>query len=530
MKNKVLTPLIFLISTCSYSQWAHAEPQSISVADFSKDSAKVVSLRKGFSVMQARNGADSMSADYRTSFAYWANTHGYFGTGKYATNLQKYIDRRMLECLQTMTKAQCDTYYKHMQNTPVPNDGVTDDIWGTCQHGNLNFLPWHRLYLHFFERTLRKATGDSNFALPYWNYYDNYQPAKQGIGLPSIVRKTTSNSLYDRWRTLGLNKNTALMDPNAASAVAAFQFNDFTNFSNTLQGQPHGAMHCAVGSGCTAPDIGFVPIAGLDPVFYMHHKNIDRLWQCWLTKQSGGKPIDLAWAKANLGMPDSWYDISYQFMDENGKAVSMTIADVFDPSKIQVNYDNLVNCDATVTKKSALMATGATAAQEVAQLKAHAPMRTTQAVSLGSKAVTVNLSAENTTASDAVMMESKTSGTAQTYLSLNQVAIQGSPALTYSIYLVNKKAPKKSSYVATISLFGAGAHHHEHGGDANQLGNLVYNISQNLSEIGVTDANQASVQFQPTSLMLKNTVQQKAGNGLTIKEISIKTLAEPPQN
>lgn len=521
--HKALRPLtLCIIATASL---AHAEPQSISVAQFSQDPAKVAALQKGIAAMKANSSADPTSAQFRTSFAYWANTHGYFGTGKYATNLDKYIARRMPECLQTMTAKQCKTYYAHMQNTPVPNDGVTENIWGTCQHGNLNFLPWHRLYLHFYERTLRKAVGDDQFALPYWNYFDNYQAQQKGLSLPSLVRGDASNPLYDQWRTLGLNDDTNLMDPDSASAKEAFDFDDFTHFSDTLQGQPHGAMHCAVGSGCTAPDIGFVPIAGLDPVFYMHHKNIDRLWQCWLNKKANGQPIDLAWAKANLGMPDEWYNTAYTFMDENGTAVTMTIADVFDPSKIQVNYDNLTNCDAAPPSAPLLMS-GVKANQS--PLKRHAPLRSIKPITLGSKAQTIKLQAEKMlTAPAPDSPDSPVVG--QTYLTLKNVAIQGAPALTYKVYLVNSNNSKQQSYIATINLFGAGdEHHHAHHGDPRQLGSFVYQVSDNLAQIGVTDPNQATVRFEPTNLMRKNTVKQKAGNGLTVESVVIETQSTPP--
>jgi len=52
-----------------------------------------------------------------------------------------------------------------------PN-GVDD--WNSCQHGSWYFLPWHRMYLHYFEKTLRKVIGDMNgpsdWALPFWDY------------------------------------------------------------------------------------------------------------------------------------------------------------------------------------------------------------------------------------------------------------------------------------------------------------------------------------------------------------------------
>ena len=44
------------------------------------------------------------------------------------------------------------------------------DLWRTCQHGNWWFFPWHRAYLYFFERIVRKYSGYADFALPYWHW------------------------------------------------------------------------------------------------------------------------------------------------------------------------------------------------------------------------------------------------------------------------------------------------------------------------------------------------------------------------
>src|ERR1700760_2564998 len=48
----------------------------------------------------------------------------------------------------------------------LPEDAITEQLkplksyWQQCPHGNYFFLSWHRMYLHFFERILRKASGD----------------------------------------------------------------------------------------------------------------------------------------------------------------------------------------------------------------------------------------------------------------------------------------------------------------------------------------------------------------------------------
>ncbi|WP_083543469.1 tyrosinase family protein [Bradyrhizobium sp. CCGE-LA001] len=52
----------------------------------------------------------------------------------------------------------------------LPPDELAEEVWATCPHSRQgapasHFLSWHRMYLFFFERVLREASGDSSFAL-----------------------------------------------------------------------------------------------------------------------------------------------------------------------------------------------------------------------------------------------------------------------------------------------------------------------------------------------------------------------------
>jgi hypothetical protein len=521
------TVCLIVIALGCFGSAALAQPTRISVAQFSKDAKKVADLKAVITGMRKDSTADPMSEAYRTSLAYWANTHGYIGTGKHATSMKDYItDYRYPQCLQAYDPQTCATYYKHVVDIAVPSDGFSDDIWGTCQHGNLFFLPWHRFYLHFFERTLQKRMKDPNFALPYWNYFDNYDSGRKGIALPPLV-KDAANPLFDQWRTPSLNEGKVLMDPDSADASQAFAFTTFTQFSNQLQGQPHGAMHCAVGSGCVMPDIGLVPIAGADPVFYMHHSNIDRLWQCWLVRQSRGQPITLAWARANLGMPDSWYAQSYLFVDENGKPVKVTVADVFS-EKYAPKYDQLQNCGARPASKRA--AVFAKAAGSESPLKAHQPRVEDTPVKLGND--TVDVALEPLMAAGESVADASEDASGHTYLVLEDVRLVGVPSLTYKVYVTNKSDPdSKSSYVSTFSFFGTGPAHGDHAdhGDPDSLGDLVYQVSGNLAELGIKSADDIGVRFVPTNLMIGQKLKaQPEGSGVTVGKIRLQTSDEVP--
>jgi tyrosinase len=526
------TKLKLVITLMLLGSWQVAADGSyrISVKDFSADPVKVKALRQGIERMKASSQANPKSAQYRTSFAYWSNTHGFFGTGGNSTDLDTYIAQRMPDCIKELGEATCKAYYQHMSNTLVPDDGFTAKVWGTCQHHNLNFLPWHRMYLYFYEKTLRKHVGDPTFSLPYWDYFQEPSPDGKGLALPSLVRGPTATPLYNQFRTPGLNENKTAIDPDSASAAQAFAFDDFIHFSNQLQGQPHGTMHCALGTGCVTPDMGFVPIAGLDPVFYMHHANIDRLWQCWLNKKAGGKTIDLAWAKANLDMPDSWYQISYSFADENGNQVTMSIADVFTPGKIPVRYSQETACAVQKATPKQLLAQASEqknkqeqAQQKMTKFKAHAPVSSKKAVDLRGLATKVALDPQHPAqlkSSDKVELLAHSTG--DTYLILQDVKMIGSPATTYKIYLSSEQQQEQKLYVATINYFGVNDHAHA-GHDMGAMGNLIYKVTDLAQQLGHVAAADLMVHFIPTNLTTTAVQESSSQSGVTVGQIRLET-------
>lgn len=520
MKRKyyILGTLLF-----SMSLTTHADSLRMSATEFAKDPAKVSALQKGLEKMRANNNAPPLSPEFRTSFNYWANTHGYFGTGTHATDKDYYVNQyRMPQCLQIYSKAVCDSYYKHIQNSTVPNDGFTDEVWGTCQHStptydNLNFLPWHRIMLYFYERTVRKYVGQ-NYSLPYWDYYEEKAANGKGLALPQLVRGKQAGTLYDQFRTPGLNTNISAIDPDNASAAQAFKSDNFQWFSKQLQSQPHGIMHCAVGKNCVLPDMGFVPIAGLDPVFYMHHANIDRLWQCWLNKKANGQPITLEWAKKNLGMPDSWYDTRYTFADENGNKVTMTIADVFTPGKIPVRYTNENAC-----KVEAPVMSSQSAGKANLFKMNHKPVSSNKTIELMGVTQKVALDPQNKTfLKNSSQLSQTTLSSGQTYLILDNVQMIGTPNLTYKIYLSSKNKHEQKVYVSTINYFGV--LDHDHGGHSSKgaMGQLVYQVSDQVKQLGMP-AEDLEVQFVATDLTLDQVKEKVSSQGLSISQVRLET-------
>lgn len=199
---------------------------------------------------------------------------------------------------------------------PPPPSG-SNPLWNTCQHGHWWFLPWHRMYLWFFERAISRLSGDANFALPFWDYTDPTQRA-----IPPMYRTpTTGNVLFIPQRNATLNAGGQL----PASAVNISIAGGFTNFAGPggtaasfgsqqlnapnhgasphgrLETTPHDSVHVAIGG-----FMGSFGTAARDPIFWAHHANIDRLWDFWLTMGGGRRdPFNSTWCRQAFSFPDA---------------------------------------------------------------------------------------------------------------------------------------------------------------------------------------------------------------------------------
>ncbi|KAI0271790.1 Di-copper centre-containing protein [Russula aff. rugulosa BPL654] len=193
-------------------------------------------------------------------------------------------------------------------------------------HGTGQFLPWHRWYVHVFEESLKKKCGYTG-TTPYWdwtidspNFYDSpfWKDAnpKSGLGgwgdpkadysvpdgafhtlplsypLPHIVRRNFSLSappFPGAALPPGLSPNDpSLFSASEVESVLETTPGDFKQFQIAI-GVPHGAIHGIVGgdlfggcptnapSNCT-PGPKWAPN---DPLFYMHHGTIDKIWSDW---------------------------------------------------------------------------------------------------------------------------------------------------------------------------------------------------------------------------------------------------------
>jgi len=189
--------------------------------------------------------------------------------------------------------------------------------WNTCHSDPKFFWSWHRMYLYWFERIVRKYSGMYDWALPYWDWAN---PAQRQ--LPPAFR-VVGSALHDPTRNAAMNNGTGSVSTSLGTAVAnANLLLDFYNAQSGING-PHGSVHGAVsGNMCC------VISAAQDPIFWAHHSNVDRQWNLWLA-QGGGRSNPIGEA--------AWRNTAFTFFDECCREVRMTSCEVLRAAR-QLSY------------------------------------------------------------------------------------------------------------------------------------------------------------------------------------------------
>lgn len=194
-----------------------------------------------------------------------------------------------------------------------------------CQHSNRYFLSWHRMYLYFFERILRAASGDPSLTLPYWDYSIPGRAA-----LPASVRlpaDQNQNPLYWQNRNPFFNGGGAL-PPHIVETertLRAASFDGQIGFNRALESQPHNGVHVQIGGSMAG-----VATAGQDPIFWMHHCNVDRQWNRWVSRGGSRRnPNDIDFMTQR-----------YNFYNESGTLVSILGEDILETPRLGYRYDD----------------------------------------------------------------------------------------------------------------------------------------------------------------------------------------------
>jgi tyrosinase len=351
--------------------------------------------------------------------------------------------------------------------TVTPQSTLANEMWNTCQsHAGQNanhFLPWHRMFVFYFEQIVRQVSGRPDFTLPYWNY-TSYDPAKRGI-VPLQFRMPTDpvfSSLYRADRTTLANSGQPIhknqtgdaMDISTAMAAQNYSSVDSVQgFCRALDSGIHGRIHVLVG---TSKNMGAVPYAGRDPLFWVHHSNIDRLWASW--NLNGG-------ANPTTG---TWLNKSFVFADGTGQRVTGKLKDFFDANLLGYGYDRYVGPDGQEGAMKLAASTAAVAVGKVAERIGTAP-----AVELGERPVRAALRLVAGKPANAL---DTTSGR-HTYLVIKDLHAWSQPEVLYHVYIAPRGGgPNPNTYVGNINFFDAEFHDHGNGAMGDALGENFYSF------------------------------------------------------
>ena len=172
---------------------------------------------------------------------------------------------------------------KSMKANTNANDPKSWTYWTNihlyqCKHSVPYFLAWHRGYLYYFERQLRAISGDTKLVLPYWDYYAN----------PAIPAEFTNpnggNPLYIQ--RVNTNVRQALTMAPFSSTLINFPRGMSNAFEPVFEDAPHNPVHDIIGNWMADMQ------SPTDPIFWLHHANVDRLWVAWVSA-GGGRRMPL---------------------------------------------------------------------------------------------------------------------------------------------------------------------------------------------------------------------------------------------
>jgi len=266
--------------------------------------------------------------------------------------------------------------------TPPPSQSVADQYWDQCQHQSWYFLPWHRGYLLALEAQIRAAVvslgGPSTWALPYWDYLGTgneyeippaftqqnlpdgsanplfvqarYGPDNNGniyIPTPPVIQQQTSDPNYAPGPVTQDCLSNGLYTGNDSSTPPPGFGGPDTGFSHSggtsgnIENNPHNLVHVYVGG--NSPDgqtYGLMSdpgLAALDPIFYLHHANIDRMWAAWNQTPANDNPTDPNW----LNGPAATGDREFVMPNPDGSAWVYTPQQMSSLSALNYTYDTL---------------------------------------------------------------------------------------------------------------------------------------------------------------------------------------------
>lgn len=154
-------------------------------------------------------------------------------------------------------------------------------------------MHWHRTFTAAFETALKEI--NPRVSLPYWNYSHDWQAADKSLimtpeyGLDVKLNGTTGDCRYQRhFQTPHCLKRDYKPDnfPKLPSDeyvnLVLDQVKDFGRFSEFVEKSIHNPVHIAISGDMNQQE------APNDPIFWLFHAYVDKIWADWQSKQPSG--------------------------------------------------------------------------------------------------------------------------------------------------------------------------------------------------------------------------------------------------
>ena len=242
----------------------------------------------------------------RRSWTWWWNTHWIKGFPAFLWDYSRKHKTEVIAALPPDSRADAEAVWNGCQAHPYnPSDPEQYQQW--------YFLPWHRLMLYQFEGVIREVLHDEDFSLPYWNpvtgnpddlslpavFREPGSPLYNGTRWPWVNGGDRIDILYRDWLSLDALHDKLYIDSPTGSL----------GFNPRLDINPHFLTHLAVGG-----DMADFATVGGDPLFYLHHANLDRIWESW-NRLGNKNPTD-----------PKYLNRTFAFADRTGKRVDLPVS------------------------------------------------------------------------------------------------------------------------------------------------------------------------------------------------------------
>lgn len=203
-----------------------------------------------------------------------------------------------------------------MRRNRDPADPDSWEYWARihqtdCPHGQGYFLAWHRGYLARFEARLRAISGVATLTVPYWDYFTDPQ-------MPIEFRQQETPFFY--WSRTNTDVSAALGYGFTDPSVTDFERGRPNAMEPSIEQWPHNRVHSVIGG-----EMGGM-LSPRDPIFWLHHANVDRLWSAWV-RAGGGR------AMPSRDAPYWRGSFSY------GREAPMARIDTYDTAGLGYDYD-----------------------------------------------------------------------------------------------------------------------------------------------------------------------------------------------